>query len=41
MKIGVCLGYNDVSTVEEQVRNVKNAGFNSVQLIARKHDIMT
>ncbi len=41
MKIGVCLRYNDVNTVEYQVRNVKNAGFNSVQLIAWNHNIMT
>ncbi len=41
MKMGVCLIYNDVSTVEEQVIRVKKSGFNSVQIIAWRHNIMT
>lgn len=41
MKIGVCLVYDDVSSVEEQVRKVRKSGFNSVQVIGWKHDIMT
>lgn len=41
MKMGVCLIYDDVSTVEERVIRVKKSGFNSVQIITWKHNIMT
>lgn len=41
MKIGVCLSYSDMEKIEGQIKQVKESGFDFVQLIAWNHSIMT
>ncbi len=41
MKIGVCVRYKDINTLEEQLKNVHEAGFSYIQLVAWDFALMT